>query len=228
MPKSSPSAVEHAFTLIELLVVIAAMFILGALTLRVSTGVLERAKATKDLSNLRQLGAATQMYMNDNNGVVFSSATSWTTQVEQNQKYLSRWAVLQSPFDKRAGSETGTTAPYSPVSYGINPNIWGQSADKITKPTSFILFAPAQAAGPTVTFQGSANTPVSPGITVLGATSTPNGPAAGGTHNNRTKIDALFADLHCETMPWSGTGPAFTNTVQTGNDPDGHYRWYLQ
>ena len=29
----------------------------------------ERAKATKDMSNLRQIGIATQMYMNDNNGV---------------------------------------------------------------------------------------------------------------------------------------------------------------
>jgi hypothetical protein len=26
-------------------------------------------------------------------------------------------------------------------------------------------------------------------------------------------------------MPWSGTGPAFTNTAATGTDPDGAYRW---
>src|SRR5947209_5870419 len=92
MPESSPPPVERAFTLIELLVVIATITILVSIALPVFSGVLERAKATKDLSNLRQIGAATQMYMNDNNNVFPGSATqTWTFQLEQNQKYLSSW-----------------------------------------------------------------------------------------------------------------------------------------
>src|SRR5260370_25796403 len=102
MAKSSPPPLSRAFTLIELLVEIAILGILGAIATPGCNTVLERAKVTKDLSNLREIGAATQMYMNDNNGVVFSTATSWMTQVSP--KYISRWAVLQSPFDKRAGS----------------------------------------------------------------------------------------------------------------------------
>jgi prepilin-type N-terminal cleavage/methylation domain-containing protein/prepilin-type processing-associated H-X9-DG protein len=227
MIKSSPPSVERAFTLIELLVVIATITILVAIALPVFNGVLERGKAMKDLSNLRQIGVATQMYMNDNNGVLFSTGSSWMTQL--NPKYISRWAVLQSPFDKRPGSEAGTASPVSPISYGINSNVFSGSvpfsADKITKPSSFILFAPAQKSGTTVSFQGTAVVTL-PVVTVLGiggntAASNPGGNATGGTHNNRTKINALFADLHSETMSWA----TFTNNAATSNDPDGLYRW---
>ena len=66
------------------------------------------------MSNLRQIGAATQMYMNDNNGVVprLSNGQVWMSQLEQNPKYLSSWRVLESPFDKRSTAESGdgTTA----------------------------------------------------------------------------------------------------------------------
>ena len=112
------------------------------------------------MSNLRQIGTATQMYMNDNNGVFPGSATlTWMSQLEQNQKYLSSWRVLESPFDKRSTSELGddTTA----VSYGINANVLpgnvAISADKITKPVTFIVFAPAQASTATVSFLGDGN-----------------------------------------------------------------------
>src|SRR5437773_8206981 len=105
------------------------------------SSVYERAKVTKDLSNLRQIGAATQMYMNDNNGVFPGSATlTWMLQLEQNQKYLSSWRVLESPFDKRATSELGDAT--TRVSYGINNNVYSSgvaiSGDKITKPVTFI------------------------------------------------------------------------------------------
>ncbi len=69
MIKSSPPPLERAFTLIELLIVIATITILATLAVPVFNSVFESAKATKDTSNLRQIGAATQMYMNDNNGV---------------------------------------------------------------------------------------------------------------------------------------------------------------
>ena len=219
------------FTLIELLVVIGIIIILLAIAIPAFTSVLERGKATKDLSNLRQIGSATQLYMNDNNGVFPGSATAtWTSQLEQNQKYLSTWRVLESPFDKRTTSELGnaTTA----VSYGINASVLpgnvAISADKITKPVTFIVFAPAPGSGTTVTFQGLGNSSA-PGVTLTGnsnsVTSTPGGTMAGGTTNNRTKINALCADWHAELMSWSGTGPAFPHTSDAGNDPDAPFRW---
>jgi prepilin-type N-terminal cleavage/methylation domain-containing protein len=231
MPKSSPPPGEHAFTLIELLVVIATMGILVAIAIPAFNGVLERGKATKDLSNLRQVGAATQLYMNDNNGVFPGSGTvTWMTQLEQNQKYLSAWRVLESPFDKRASSEAGTGSPVSPISYGINPNLYSSgvaiSAERIREPVTFIVFSPAQDVGATVKFNANANAnAAAPGVTENAGTSSPGGAATGGTYSTRTRINALCADWHVEAMLWSGTGPAFTHTTDPGGDPDAQYRW---
>jgi len=228
MTKSSPPPLRRAFTLIELLVTIAIITILAGIAIPALNSALERAKIAKDMSNLRQIGTATQMYMNDNNGVLpGSGAATWMLQLEQNLKYLSTWRVLQSPFDHRTSSEVGdgTTA----VSYGINANVYDVnnaaiSADKIRKPTAFILFAPAQASTATVSFTGAGSSGF-PGVKVLADASTPGGTATGGTQNNRAKINAIFGDLHVESMLWSGTGPAFTHTNDPGGDPDGPYRW---
>ena len=245
MTKSSPPPVERAFTLIELLVVIATIGILLGIAVPALNSAYERAKVTKDLSNLRQLGAGTQMYMNDNNGVLFSTTGSWMSQLYNADnpaasKYISSWNVFISPFDKPVSPRTvSSKSATSALSYGINgtAGVVGISADRISKPTTFIVFAPAQAFGTKVTFQGIANTTsqanlvASSNVTVKGigggqATSVPGGNATGGTNNNRAKINALCADWHVENMLWSsGTGPAFTNAAATGTDPDGAYRW---
>jgi prepilin-type N-terminal cleavage/methylation domain-containing protein len=219
----------RAYTLIELLVVIAIIAILVALAYPVYTGVVERAKATKDTSNLRQIGLATQTYLNDNDGVLFSPNTTWMSQLELNKKYLSVWRVLQSPFDKRVSSESGnaTTA----ISYGVNANIYPGGAampsSKITNPTGFILFAPAQALGATVTFSGRATSPL-PGVTVVAiggntVTSNPGGNVTNGTYSSRRLINALFADLHCETMTWT----AFASTTAANPGEPNQWTPYL-
>jgi len=222
------SCVSRAFTLIELIVVLAVIAILVSMVFPMYTSISERAKATKDMSNLRQIGLATQTYLNDSDGMLFSPATPWTSQL--NSKYFSAWRGFQSPFDKRPSSEAGTGTPVSPISYGVNANIYpagggAMSASKITKPVTLILFAPAQTSEATVSFSGKADSPL-PGVTVLGngnntATSSPGGSAIGGTQNSRRRINALFADLHCETMAWS----TFTRTGGTTDDPDAGFRW---
>ena len=113
---------ERAFTLIELLVVIAIIAIMMAVAVSSLQWHSERAKATKDMSNLRQIGLATQMYLNDNNGVVpWPSNRIWMSQLELNPKYLSSWRVLESPFDKRSTSELGTQQR---CQLGINANMY--------------------------------------------------------------------------------------------------------
>src|SRR6266480_769808 len=211
---------SRGFTMLELLIVIAVIAILATIAYPVYIGIQERAKATKDMNNLRQIGIATQLYLNDNDGAIFStdpSAGTWMRQLHP--KYLSSWNVFQSPFDIRGASEVGDAT--TPVSYGINgtANFIGTSVDKISQPTIFILFAPAPASTATVTFQGSAVTGL-PGVTVLQATSAPGGAALGGTHSSRKKVNALFADLHLENMEWS----VFTNTP-AGSDPSVAQRW---
>jgi prepilin-type N-terminal cleavage/methylation domain-containing protein len=217
---------SRGFTLIELLVVIAVVAILASIAYPTYIGIQERAKVTKDMNNLRQIGIATQLYMNDHDGALPGSTTvTWMSQLHD-PKYLSSWNIFQSPFDTRAQSEGGILAPVSPISYGINANIYPPpnniaiSADKISKPTEFILFAPAQDNMATVNFQGTAVTGA-PGVTENAGTSNA-GLATGGTHSTRTKINALFADLHLENMPWT----TFTqNTANPPSDPDGYLRW---
>jgi prepilin-type N-terminal cleavage/methylation domain-containing protein/prepilin-type processing-associated H-X9-DG protein len=205
----------RGFTFIELLVVIIVIGILFSIGFPVYSGVLERAKITKDMNNLRQIGLATQTYMNDNDGVLFTAGGIWMTQLHP--KYLAAWSIFQSPFDTRSASEVDATAP---ISYGLNgkpgsgSSIAGLSVARITNPSVFIMFAPAQAVGTTVTFAGGTTAEV----TVYKNT-TPA--ASGGTHSNRTRINALFADLHCENMDWT----TFINDTPSPSDPSAALRW---
>ncbi len=190
------------FTLIELLVVITIIIILASIAFPVFTNVQERAKATQDMSNLRQIGLATQMYLNDNDNVLFD-ATLPTWMEQLHPKYLPAWKIFQSPFDKRSPSELTASAP---ISYGLNGNskaggtsIAGLSTDKITNPSAFIIFSPAQDSTGLVAFQGTSGA----SVTEYKGTSSPGGTAKGGTHSGRKRINALFADLHSESMSWA-------------------------
>ncbi|HEX3620023.1 MAG TPA: prepilin-type N-terminal cleavage/methylation domain-containing protein, partial [Candidatus Udaeobacter sp.] len=57
-----------AFTIIEMIVVLAVIAIMMALVYPAYTTISQRAKATKDLSNLRQIGILMQTYLNDKDG----------------------------------------------------------------------------------------------------------------------------------------------------------------
>src|SRR6266487_5459875 len=127
---------SRGFTMVELLIVIAVIAILATIAYPTYIAIQERAKATKDMNNLRQIGIATQLYLNDNDGALPGSLTvSWMSQLHP--KYLSSWNVFLSPFDpvtnpatpSRTASDDDTNAA---VSYGINPNSFGISADKIS------------------------------------------------------------------------------------------------
>jgi prepilin-type N-terminal cleavage/methylation domain-containing protein len=123
MLKSSPRLLlKRAFTLLELLIVAAIIAILAALTVPALTRALESAKATKDMSNLRQIGMAIQTYLNDNDQILPATAiwpgTSTTPGLYQ--KYIATRRVFQSPFDKRTPAETDTP----PVSYSIKTKMY--------------------------------------------------------------------------------------------------------
>jgi len=63
--RSSLRRFDRGFTLIELLVVIAIIAILAAILFPVFAQAKAAAKKTADLSNLKQLGTATKIYLND-------------------------------------------------------------------------------------------------------------------------------------------------------------------
>ena len=204
----------HGFTLIELLVVISIIAVLAGIALPVFSGIQERARATQDMNNLRQLGLGTQTYLNDNDNTLFSAGGNWATDLHP--KYLPLWKGFQSPFDKRPSSEVDASAP---ISYGLNGNskstgIAGMLTDKIKNASAFILFAPAQSSGTATAFQGAA----AAAVTVYKATSTPGGTATGGTHGGRKRINALFADLHTESIAW-------LTFVDDSSDATAKQRW---
>ena len=215
------SCFSRAFTLIELLVVIAVIAIVAALAVPAYTSILERAKATKDLSNLRQIGLAMQTYLNDQDGVlpIINAAPGIGTIANPviYPKYIERGGkrVFQSPFDKRSASDTDN----APVSYGINQNMYTASPGiagnmgKIVSPASTIFMAPNYSGNPSLRTSWT-------GV----ATNVPNLAAGGGAgmtvgpQRNGTQINALFCDLHVETMTF---GPA--STVGTFKDTTTHW-----
>src|ERR1051326_7726220 len=214
---------KNGFTLVELLIVIVIIAVLASIALPVFNGIQERAKATQDMSNLRQIGLATQMYLNDNDGTFFLPTDNWMKDL--NPKYLSTWKIFQSPFDnKRTSSEDSTNAP---VSYGFNINAktasgGSLSSDKITDVTRFILFAPKQNSNAAAPFAGTAGTA---GFTVSKDDAGPNGASAGGTHSRGSRLNGCMADLHVENMTWndfhsdSPENASYTKSARWHPDP---------
>lgn len=187
---------SHGFTLIEILVVIAIIAVLIALIFPTISGMQDRGKVTQDLNNLRQLGLAAQIYLNDNDGAFFSPSSNWMQSLHP--KYLSSWKIFLSPFDKgRSATEVDANAT---ISYGFNTNAHGAGAtdsllaDKIKNPSAFILFAPTQ---PFTKKGGDA------AVTVTKDSAGPGGAAKGSTHNKGQRINACMGDLHAENMAWS-------------------------
>ncbi len=218
----------RAFTLIELLVVIAVIAILLSIAYPTYTSILERAKITKDMNNLRQLGLGIQTYLNDNDQVLPVINALPGTGTAANPviypKYIATRRVFQSPFDSRPSLETDL----APVSYGINANMFTaapggieRNMAKVVSPASTILMAPMYPAA-----LGDPRDIASwPGI----ATNVPNLPVGGagetrGTHSNGTQINALFCDLHVETLKFDPAAAAgsFQDSI---SDPLGLKRW---
>ena len=135
---------SRAFTFIELLVVIVVLGILFTIAYPAFIGTQERAKVTKDMSNLRQIGLATQTYMNDNDGVLPGSATRDTVDVATGteSKILVRVGRFTIAFRHALPLGNRTMAPVSPISYGINANVYpGGSQYPLTElPSLQLLF----------------------------------------------------------------------------------------
>jgi prepilin-type N-terminal cleavage/methylation domain-containing protein/prepilin-type processing-associated H-X9-DG protein len=211
MTKSSPPPAKAAFTLIELLVVMATIAILAALFVPTFNRVLERARATNDLNNLRQIALLAQTYLNDKDGIlpVMSAAPGIGTTALPviYPKYVATKKIFQSPFDRRTPSETDS----APVSYGINDNMFapalgiGGNMAKVVSPSSTILMAPNYNGNPGVATNWTSLAAAAPFVQNL----VPGAPGmARGPQQNGRQINVLFCDLHAATIIFGpGTTP---------------------
>ena len=225
MVKSPPPRFERAFTLIELLVVIVTIGILVAIATPVFTGILDRAKATKDMSNLRQIGILMQTYLNDKDGIlpVINAAPGiGTTAIPViYPKYIGSKRVFQSPFDKRAAAETDS----APVSYGINQNMYTASPGidrnmtKVVSPSATILMAPNYNGNPRLSASWTGIATAVPNLAAGGGAGMTTGP-----QRNGAQINALFCDLHAESMTF-GPSSVLGSFKDTISDPLGQKHW---
>jgi prepilin-type N-terminal cleavage/methylation domain-containing protein/prepilin-type processing-associated H-X9-DG protein len=135
---------RNGFTLIELLVVIAIIAILAAILFPVFAGAREKARQTACLSNMRQLGTATNMYLQDYDETYpaagldnpnwgpgpwgegrrslpnYRSQSRWLPQL---LPYVHNLQVFVCPSDTLATRNQNNGQPWTtpfPVSYGPN------------------------------------------------------------------------------------------------------------
>ncbi|CAN5723242.1 hypothetical protein BH11ARM2_BH11ARM2_22570 [soil metagenome] len=92
---------KRAFTLIELLVVIAIIAILAAILFPVFAQAKLAAKKSADLSNTKQLGTATYLYLNDNDDQ-YMSAYFYNNGANGNNGVYA-WSAALLPYVKSAG-----------------------------------------------------------------------------------------------------------------------------
>jgi len=135
MPKPQS---RKGFTLIELLVVIAIIAILAAILFPVFAQAREKARQASCLSNLKQLGLATQMYAQDYDDMLpgwpdpsrhpLYNTWGWAIVVPLLDSYIKNKNVWECPSaPKGAVFQEGPTGAKQTISYGYSEYLYNQA-----------------------------------------------------------------------------------------------------
>jgi general secretion pathway protein G len=180
-----------AFTLIELLVVIAIIAVLATLGYAAADSVIGKGHATKCLSNMRQIGAAMQMFVGDNDGNLpgTSHGVSWTN---------SLGAYLGTNF---IGKCPAVPEHRARVSYGWNDSLApaGKGIRMIASRTPSATMAVAELA----TNQSSEHFHFAGGRGGAGRITPNQFKAAVNVEVHNGSANYLFVDGHAENLAWT-------------------------
>jgi prepilin-type N-terminal cleavage/methylation domain-containing protein len=144
---------RNGFTLIELLVVIAIIAILAAILFPVFAKAREKARSTACLNNLKQLGTAHQMYMDDwDNAFLYTNMADWETLRSwpvSLKSYVKSEGVLRCPSDDGLPSSVNASMAGKPTweqfstSYWYNTGLFNKEVGDVQAcddPTDVLLF----------------------------------------------------------------------------------------
>lgn len=206
----------RAFTLIELLVVIAVIAILASLLLPAMAGARQRASTVACMSNIRQIGLACQMFVNDNED-------SFPGSQHKGQSWIATLAPYAHTNIYRCPKDRHPSRLYSYVlnDFLLPPDVSGPLAKNYSKASA----VPA----PSDTLFMSETTEIYIGADHFhfadpfdGDYSPIGFPQQVAVRRHLDKANYLFADFHVETRPWLIVKKQLQAPGSKFIRPDGH------
>lgn len=222
-----PKYGRGGFTLIELLVVIAIIAILAGILFPVFASARGKARATRCLANLKQIGNAMQMYMDDYDGMY-----PWAIDpADQNQPSI--WSAFPPPAPFYGNPNWSLLIPAMPLLWQVldpyvkSNEIWHCPSDKgydvledtglplSGRPTGFAAFGTSYMYRTELTFTQASQEHLSDAA-AINVFEDSMGDWHGGSGSGSGRWDVLFADGHVKSQNRKQYDEAW-NTPLTGS-----------